>query len=53
MREAARKVGWVDGVIEMSFTYRGEELSAWCVITSKPVRRVKVKNLVTEAPSDP
>ena len=53
MREAARKVGWVDGVIEMSFTYRGDELSAWCVITSKPVRRVKVKNLVTEAPSEP
>ena len=53
MREAARKVGWKEGVIEMDFTYRGEEWSAWCLVTDKPRRRVKVKNLLTEAPSEP
>ena len=53
MREAARKVGWKEGVIEMGFTYRGEDFSAWCVIREKPRRRIVVKNLVTEAADEP
>lgn len=53
MQEAARKIGWREGVIEMDFTYRGDELSAWCVIRENPKRRIVVRNLITEVADDP